>query len=299
MQNVAVVLVTYNRLNLLKEAIEALRSQTHFIFRIVVVDNGSTDGTSEWLGLQTDLYVIKQANSGGAGGFYTGVKFSASLNVDWVWLMDDDTICNSNSLEKLVEKVSTLPNEKIGFVGSKCVWSDGNPHYMNIVDIKPYFNNTVPFTKYDNYNLLLTEACSFVSVLINIAAIKKIGLPYKDFFIWGDDLEYTQRITKAGYLGFYCQDSIVVHKTPQNYRPNFYTESASNIWKYKYGLRNELFMIKRDKGLLYYTIWLFVKILYTSFKILVKRRDSKFVFIKAVFQSGFNSMFFNPKIERL
>lgn len=56
---VGIVVVTYNRLSLLKECIDALRHQTYKNFRIVIVNNGSTDGTCEWLSLQNDLIVIR------------------------------------------------------------------------------------------------------------------------------------------------------------------------------------------------------------------------------------------------
>ena len=74
---VGIVVVTYNRLELLKEVVESLRQQTFRDFQIVVVNNGSTDNTSEWLTNQKDIYTINQENLGGAGGFFTGMKYVA------------------------------------------------------------------------------------------------------------------------------------------------------------------------------------------------------------------------------
>lgn len=99
---VGIVVVTYNRLSLLKECIDALRHQTYKNFRIVIVNNGSTDGTCEWLSLQNDLIVISQENSGGAGGFYTGLKYVAEHAYDYCWFMDDDVICNVDALQELL-----------------------------------------------------------------------------------------------------------------------------------------------------------------------------------------------------
>lgn len=68
-KKVAAIVVTFNRITLLKECIEALRKQSYADFSIIVVDNGSTDGTNLWLSEQGDLIVVKQENLGGAGGF--------------------------------------------------------------------------------------------------------------------------------------------------------------------------------------------------------------------------------------
>lgn len=299
MKNVVAVVVTYNRLHLLKEAVEALRNQSLPASKIVVVNNGSTDGTSDWLVLQAGLLVINQKNSGGSGGFYSGIKYAASFHPDWIWIMDDDTICHRTALEKLIEKIAVVKTEKIGFLCSKGLWTDGEPHLMNLVDIKPVFNKTIPFNKYDEHNILIASGCSFVSSLINIEAVKEVGLPYKEFYIWGDDQEYTHRITKAGYLGLYCTDSTVLHKTPKNYFAYIVTDTPSNLWKHKYGFRNEFFQVKRSKGQIYYFFYVLAMISYISFKIFKNRKDNRFLYIKTLFQAAWNSLFFNPKIDKI
>ena len=60
------VVVTYNRLSLLKRNLDCLR-QNKPLSSIIVVNNGSTDGTAEWLAEQQDVMVLTQANVGGAG----------------------------------------------------------------------------------------------------------------------------------------------------------------------------------------------------------------------------------------
>ena len=295
--NIIAVVVTYNRLVLLKEAIFALRGQP-FLNAIVVVNNNSDDGTEHWLKQEPDLIVITQQNRGGSGGFYTGLKAATEMKADWVWVMDDDTICGPDSLQKLIEPMKHI-QEPIGFIGSKSVWKDGNPHLMNIPAISPSFNGNLPFNKYDSLGLLLVETTSFVSLLINAAAIKEVGLPYEDFFIWGDDQEYTRRITKTGKLGFYCSESVVLHKTGINYFPDFYRDTVPNLWKHSYGFRNEFFMIKKNKGLLFFALWLPAKLLYTSYRIMRLRSTDRLKFIRVLLAAGWASVFFNPKIEMI
>ena len=62
MVKVTAVVVTYNRVNLLQRVVKALESQTIGLYKILVVNNGSTDGTKEWLDSQTNLTVIHQDN---------------------------------------------------------------------------------------------------------------------------------------------------------------------------------------------------------------------------------------------
>jgi rhamnopyranosyl-N-acetylglucosaminyl-diphospho-decaprenol beta-1,3/1,4-galactofuranosyltransferase len=295
---VIVVLVTNNRLLLLKEAFAGVKAQLYPLFEIIVVNNASTDGTGEWLDMQEGITVVHQENTGGSGGFYTGIKLAVQHQADWIWVMDDDTICRSDSLQKLVDKLQYI-NEPVGFIGSKCIWTDDSPHLMNIPAIKPVFNKHIQFNKYDSRGLLLVETSSFVSLMINAESIRRVGLPYREFFIWGDDQEYTRRITKAGFLGFYCLDSIVLHKTPINYFPDFYRDTVPNLWKHRYGFRNEFFMVKKNKGLLYFICWLPVKILYTSFKLITIRTNDRLKFISVLWGAAFRSIFFNPKADMI
>jgi rhamnopyranosyl-N-acetylglucosaminyl-diphospho-decaprenol beta-1,3/1,4-galactofuranosyltransferase len=299
MEPIVAVIVTYNRLELLKEAVKSVKSQSYALKEILVVDNGSTDGTGDWLNQQQGLTILTiKDNIGASGGYYSGIKAAAAFNTKWMWVMDDDTLCHNNTLEMLMSKVSQV-SEPIGFIGSKSVWTDGAPHYMGVPAIKPSFNNKIPFNKYDKLNLLLTETTSWVSLLINTEAVKEVGLPYKEFFFWSDDCEYTRRITEAGYLGMYCIDSVVLHKSPANYFPDFYRDTVNNLWKHKYGFRNEFFLKRKYKGSAYFTFWLVAKVGYTTFKLLQIRKDHHLKFIGTLCNSAWKSLFFNPKIEKV
>lgn len=299
MEDVIAVIVTYNRLALLREAVKSVGSQTYAVKQIIVVNNGCTDGTTEWLAERKDIIAVHHSeNIGASGGFQSGIRRAASFNTPWIWLMDDDTFCEEETLEQLIKCIPNI-DQKIGFIGSKCRWNDGEPHLMNVPDIKPRFNKTIPFNNYDQFDLLLTESNSWVSLLVNTRAVKEVGLPYKEFFFWSDDLEYTQRISKAGYLGLYCMKSTVLHKTSVNYCPDFYKETVGNVWKHKYGFRNEFFLKRKNNGPVYFAFWLLAKVGYTSYKVAKIRTDNRAKFIGVLLLAAWNSIFFNPKIERL
>jgi GT2 family glycosyltransferase len=266
--SVCAVVVTYNRKELLFECLEALRKQTGPIQGICLIDNASTDGTPELLlekgyikeSPPQDLkelwekefiiqnltdtgnirlhYVRMHENTGGAGGFYEGVKRGYKKGYGWLWLMDDDTVPTETALENLTAKVKALDINKIGFLGSKVLWTDKTPSIMNLPAVKPFVNG-MPFNFYEEKDVLLVELASFVSLLIRKEAIEDAGLPIKEFFIWADDVEYTLRITKKGFLGLYVKDSIVTHKTRTNYSP-----AQVYDWRFYYNVRNWLWVYR-------------------------------------------------------
>ena len=102
MEKAIAVVVTYNRLTLLKECITALRNQTQKPDAILVVNNGSTDDTGKWLLAQNDLLIISQGNTGSAGGFETGINWAYKNNYSWIWCMDDDGYPKEDALEKIL-----------------------------------------------------------------------------------------------------------------------------------------------------------------------------------------------------
>lgn len=123
-----VVVVTYNRLPLLKECLESLLGQRENLSGIFVIDNHSTDGTTEYLAKIDDSLVKATTlsdNIGGAAGFEYGVNLATvEGNGDYIWIMDDDTIPNIGASSALIKKARLLNNE-FGFLCSNVRWTDG------------------------------------------------------------------------------------------------------------------------------------------------------------------------------
>lgn len=299
---VAAIVVTYNRFELLKKCISALKAQTATLDAIIVVNNQSTDGSTEWLQEQKGLQVIHQENKGGSWGFQTGIKAAYEQGFDWLWVMDDDTIPRADSLAEFTKNIadaSKLGLHNIGYIGSKVLWKDGTPHLMNLPNIHTFDSKGQAFNAYDEAHLYAINSSSFVSILINRQAVQAVGLPFKEFFIWSDDQEYTQRISKAGFGGFYSSSSVVLHDTPVNYSANIFTDTIPNGWKHRYGIRNELFLYRHFSGFGKFFSKFLKRLLVFPFRILLKRKDSRWAFIKINTKASLSALFFNPKVETL
>lgn len=241
MASVAAVVVTFNRLEKLKKVIASLEAQTQKPEFLVIIDNASTDGTAKYLKtLESPLnlqVVSSTTNMGGAGGFSAGMRKGYDLGADFVWVMDDDGYPEPDALEKLLDGIadaSEALEKPVPFACSLVKFIDGEICEMN---------NPVPTWDWarliaKGQEAVLVNQCSFVSVLIPRWVIEQHGLPFKEYFIWFDDAEYTLRISKET-PGVQVLTSHTVHDMGENKGVNFGVIDDSNAWKFEYGIRNE------------------------------------------------------------
>jgi GT2 family glycosyltransferase len=269
---VAAVVVTYNRKNLLIECLEALRNQTHKPDAIFIIDNISTDGTPEILFEnkyilklpQSDSnenqliknkisslsdpnenieinYVRKFENDGGSGGFHEGMKQAYKAGYNWLWLMDDDGIPAFDCLAKLMHYGEF---GKIDYVAPNLIDEKGKSHFSEMFEasktpIIPYYGG--PFN----------------GILLSMNLIKHIGLPITKFFIWGDEIEYRNRIMENGFLTVTVKNAKHHHK-----RTSYSLKAVPRVY---FLSRNLIFCAKLFKGIyrskLAYTLGIILSLL--------------------------------------
>ena len=288
---VAAIVVTYNRRELLAECIDALSAQTYTNLKIYVIDNASTDGTREYIKKYIDngfiIYINTGKNLGGAGGFNYGIKAAGNEEYDFLWIMDDDTVPNADALEKLVDAYKI--NKEIGYLSSKALWKDESLCVMNkqrdlsLHTIKDFSENVIP-----------SAAATFVSLFVPLSVVKDVGLPIKDFFIWGDDLEYTRRISLK-YKCYVITNSIVIHKMANNDNGSIEVTSEDRIDRYKYAYRNEVYLYRREgiKGWCHIILRTPLHVL----RVLIKSKTKKCKRISVIISSTLRGIRFNPDIE--
>lgn len=290
---IAAVIVTYNRLEMLKDAIKAIEEQT-VLPQIIIVNNGSTDGTYEYLNHTEGITVINQENIGGAGGFYTGMKFACENGFDFVWVMDDDVLPAKNALEVLYnDYVCLSATENVGFLCSRVVSNSGEVANVPVIDLKSNPTGYADWGKYLDKGIIRVESATFVSVFIPTKVIEKVGLPYKEFFIWGDDTEFTRRITNSTFNAFLSGKSLIVHRRVGGALIFKTFTDPNRIRMYRFYVRNNIFIIRKFDSLrtLFRNIYIYLMM---SLKLMILGH-----FIKAgvVIKGLRQGLFFNPKLD--
>lgn len=206
--DIACIIVTYNRKNLLLNCLDAINSQTIKPRKIFVIDNASSDGTDECIhkyesGIALD-YIRLDKNIGGAGGFYTGIKTAfEESRYNYYWVMDDDGQPDAKCLENL------LKHSEYDFIAPL------------VLDIENRDNVAFPYLKektlseiqnqYGKDGLIHNYANPFNGVLFSHRLVAKIGYPKKEMFIWGDEAEYQCRATVNGFSPVTVIDAIHYH----------------------------------------------------------------------------------------
>lgn len=256
MLRVHAVVVTYNRKELLRECIDAILAQTILVEKLILIDNNSTDGTHEFLKehhyFENEIIEYKKLpeNIGGAGGFYEGMKLARNYSPDWIWIMDDDTIPTETCLEELL-KAKKLIKGKISFLASAVRGMNGEA--MNVPKLtRKQFSKYTDWYRYLNYGIVQIVKATFVSLLINTKATQKCGLPWKEFFLWGDDSEYTQRIIRDYGPAYMVGKSLAIHKRVGADELSIVKEENKNRIKlYFYYYRNNLIGFWEYENVLY------------------------------------------------
>jgi len=290
---ITAVVITHNRLHLLKECLRALENQSYPLYRILVVDNNSTDGTKDFLkNLGSSKFIIFRLNknTGASGGFYHGIKEGYSTGADFLWIMDDDAVPKEDALLRLIEGYDLLKekNERIKFLSSNVFWINGELAKMNVPKTEKTWN------KYLKYGIVEIKSTSFVSFFISRDVVKEIGLPIKEFFIWLTDVEYSSRETKDYSKGFIIGESEVIHKVSKNIEAEYGNINKDNILKFKYFSRNQVYLIRTRKKLLINKIKLLASLFFQLIKVLFSGNFKYFPILFWYFLKGFC---FNPEIE--
>jgi rhamnopyranosyl-N-acetylglucosaminyl-diphospho-decaprenol beta-1,3/1,4-galactofuranosyltransferase len=237
------VVVSYNRRALLRESLEAIRAQTAAPVGIIVVDNGSTDGSADLVAEhfpEVDLVRLRD-NSGGAGGFAVGIARALEQDPDWIWLMDDDTVPTPTALAELLGAVRRYPAVPT-VLGSRVVWTDGTDHPMNTPRPK-FLARRTERSKAAAAGAVPVRSSSFVSMLVAAEAVRAHGLPVVDYFIWNDDFEYSTRLIRSG-RGLYVPSSVVVHKTAR-----LVSTDDDPGERFYYEVRNKVWMLRNSRSL--------------------------------------------------
>jgi len=261
------VVVTHNRLAQIKLTLARLLDSP--VDHVVVVDNRSNDGTQEWLRQVQDprLHpIFHEHNRGGAGGFEAGMRAAVTtFDPDWIVVMDDDARPKLGALQAFLSR----DFDGAGAVASAVYYPDGRVCEMNRPSLNPFWSGAV-FLKTllgqgrRGFHLSdrayrgagqTVDAASFVGLFISRKAISSVGYPDGALFLYGDDVIYTMKMTRAGFVIRFSPELEFEHDcstfegAARVYRP---------LWKVYYTYRNGLILYRVAAGWLFWPVLLVV-----------------------------------------
>jgi GT2 family glycosyltransferase len=257
---VCALVVTYNRRELLAECLDAVFGQTRRPEELIVVDNASTDGTPELLREHGYLerpevsYLRLDANLGSSGGFARGFEAARRSSADWLWVMDDDAEPEPDCLRLLLESPPAR-DPATACVCPKVVYPDGSLNAVMRADFRRRLRPLAE-SRYRPGEHASIGITSFVGPLYRMSAVRDLDPPKAEFFVWGDDVEYSLRLREVGEIRL-VPESVVVHKPSSQSHTNrrsrlwnrllrvhMYPTPLERFWQNLCGLRNYIW-IKR------------------------------------------------------
>lgn len=193
-QTVCAIVITYNRLDLLRQCLACLRAQTRPLDAIIVVDNASVDGSAEWLRAQEQLIVVThEVNSGAAGALHTGIRQAYERGFDWFWFADDDLIVPPDLLDTLLGEAARASLE---MANPLVVATDSSS--LLAFRLSPTINTIEDATRAAIDGLIENYMNLFNGLLMRRTTIDRIGTIKAEIFMGGEESEYILRARANG-----------------------------------------------------------------------------------------------------
>lgn len=244
---ICTLIVTYNRKELLLKCVRKCLEQS-IETDILIFDNHSTDGTREYLekqGLLNNRHIIyhyNPQNIGGAGGFSKGIKMAFEREYDFYWIMDDDGYpYQSDCLEQSLTIYKKFKSKRV-IVNALVVGSD----LQTLSFHTGGYTTKEELINHANDDFFMDAISPFNGTLYSKKTIQEVGYPREDFFIKGDETEFTCRAKKKGYECVTAIQSIFIHPImPQNIQKIFGKEidlGEEVYWKEYYKARNYIYI---------------------------------------------------------
>lgn len=211
--SIASVTLAYNSEQRLPKQLNALLRQSRELNEIIVVNNGSSDGTIRVLSENYPQVSVLDlpANVGAGGGYAAGLAYAAmEKKHDWVWLLDDDSVPSDDGLEALLRglELAEGSRESIGILAPVPVHPETQLSYPGWLWRSGWVR---PSAEALRQPVCFVDGVISSGSLVRREAVEKAGLPRSDFFIDFVDFEYCFRFRRHGYKVAMVRDSRLVH----------------------------------------------------------------------------------------
>jgi GT2 family glycosyltransferase len=223
--SVSIIIVNWNRGDEVARTLRYLESIRGRVGEIVVVDNGSTDGSAEELACIDSIRLVAlPTNVGPARARNIGVEESSGK---YVIFLDSDAMISRSALSRLIERMESDPT--IGIAGCRIL----NPGSRELDQwIYQYPAKTHERLEFDTYSF------SAAGAIVRRQALLDAGPFWEDLFIYNEEVDLSIRVLRAGYRVIYCPRARVYHAASTHGR-----QDASCYWRLQ--ARNRIWIYYR------------------------------------------------------
>jgi len=225
---VSIIVLNWNGLIDTKECLESLQNVMYENKEIIVVDNGSSDGSQEYIrqNYHDVILLANNENLGFAEGNNKGIQIALKNGADYIFLLNNDTIVDNDVILKLIEITKT--DVKIGFIGPKIyyydepirIWSAGGK-------LSKWFIHSggkhIGYRKIDRGQFDYVKETDYVSgcaILIKKSVFEKIGLFDPQFFCYYEEADLIIRSKQMGFKVIFVPKAKVWHKISSSFGAN-------------------------------------------------------------------------------
>lgn len=240
---VNIILINYNGDNDTVACVNSLRELNYENFEIVVVDNASRTQEELEKRLHNSVVYLKSAeNLGFSGGNNIGIRYAIEHGADYVLLLNNDTVVESNFVEKLVDAAGRhrdagiLTGKIVYYSKPDYIWYAGG--YMNLdrARIHHYHIKEKDFKDTTEKTVTFATGCL---MMIPRSIIEKYGGLDDTFFMYSEDAEFCSRIMENGYKIWYIPTAKIYHKVSAS------SGGAGSKLSQYYRTRNEMYLVAR------------------------------------------------------
>lgn len=232
----SIILVTRNQLAFTKQCLESIRKHTEpGSYELIMIDNGSDDGTIEWASAQQDVqFVVNGYNAGFPKGCNQGMERAVG---SYLLLLNNDTVVTPGWLSGL--KRCLLSSDKIGAVGpvtnSASYWSEIAGNYTTMEELDSFSVSVRETAGEWEERIKLVGFC----MLIRREAYEAVGDLDERFGVGNfEDDDYSLRLKLKGYKLMLCRDTFIHHYGSASFKAEF------QLYQSSYETNNQLFLNK-------------------------------------------------------
>lgn len=291
-KSVYIILVNFNGAKDTIECIKSLNNINYENFKIVVVDNKSSDEDKLKL-KEADVkfhLIESNENLGFAGGNNIGIKYAIDNNADFVLLLNNDTLVHKDFLNELMKYTEI----NVGVIGPKIlyypevskIWFAGG-----MINWFKFIGQHFGEKQEDNGQFNTLKEVDFVTgccMLIDSNVFKKVGLLPEGYFMYFEDVDFCVKVKDAGYKLIYNPNSEIYHKV------SISSGGEESPFILKYSNRNRLKFMKKYKhkvsfimymlSITYFYITRFIKII--KYMIRYKKNKEKIMALISVLKKN-------------